>query len=847
MSLRVCIEPSFDVDRTGGVARVVEAQRRFLPQFDIELVDNPLGPRTQIYIGHAGNVTSRDDIPRVQCCHGLYWTEPPYKWPKWATIRNGEIARALVEADMIVTPSEWVADIIRRDLWAPVNVVPNGIDPELIDSPVIASPSSYVYWNKARIDAVCEIGSLTELAKRSPGRQFVVTVPAVRPLPNVTSIGVVPYSQAIAAMRNASIYLATTREVFGVSVLEALACGVPLLGYAWGGQREQMGLPDDGGTRPEGILVPPGNIDLLTDALSRMTNPSVWRSMSEAAKERSRAYNWQTIMESFAADLHGLWNRWDGHRPAYSPEVSVVIPCYNMKRWLRGCLASLASQKTPPPFEVIIVDDASTDGSYEEAKRLAEEAGFECRVLRHPSNRYLADALNTGIHEARGKWIVNLDPDNELPPLALRDLNRAAARHPELDVVYGLMQIIKPDGSVDARWPNGIATYPPLVYNYEEQMRHENQVHSSAMFRRRMWERSGGYRQYAFAGDPPTRLNSDAEFWTRCGALGFRFGRVIEDPTLRYRLLAESMSHTVPEWDWTEPSPRHPCVTLGAPGGRLHTHEPIQISVIVDGYFPEALVESLWPQTFDRWECLVVLPPGVFLPPYAKRVMSEEDALAQARGKWKLKLNSASISRLEPEALEAFYTAHASDPAGLYDVEDSSLEGKVIMPCGGCGGGMRVTRRPGPPISSQQSRSQNVGAATAPPPPVARRLMPNQAGTSGRMTFVEFTGSGFRTRYMHRVDQRTRQRFQYIFGNEPDHRRVLVHVEDLTELVQNTQYREVSREELTEKELEALDAINEAADAAARVPAAISPTVTISPAMGRMRTSPGEGQELLRV
>lgn len=49
--LKVFIEPSFDVDRTGGVARVVEAQRRFLPAFDIEIVDDL--KQAQVYIGHA--------------------------------------------------------------------------------------------------------------------------------------------------------------------------------------------------------------------------------------------------------------------------------------------------------------------------------------------------------------------------------------------------------------------------------------------------------------------------------------------------------------------------------------------------------------------------------------------------------------------------------------------------------------------------------------------------------------------------------------------------------------------------------------------------------------------------
>lgn len=382
-------------------------------------------------------------------------------------------------------------------------------------------------------------------------------------------------------------------------------------------------------------------------------------------------------------------------------------------------------------------------------------------------------------------------------------------------------------------------------------MRHEQQVHSSAMFRRRMWERSGGYRQYVGVGEAfskgPIRLNSDAEFWTRCGALGFRFGRVVEESTLRYRMRADSMSRTVPEWDWTEPSPRHPCVTLGAPGGRLHTHEPVQITIAVTGGDPAAIVESLWPQTFDLWEVIVVeagySTGGSFMPPYARHAPDLATAGKMARGKAQIVVDSSAVARFEPDALETFYKAHAADLRGLYDVEDSSLEGKVVMPCGGCGGGMRVTRRPGPPISSRMARSQNTATptqmTTRQEQPVNRRQQ-QQPGISGRMTFIEFTGSGFRTRYMHRTDLKTRTRFQYIFGNESDHRRVMVHVEDVAELTQNVQYREIPREELTDQEREMLDAVNAAADAASKVEELAPATITISAATGRKRTFRGD-------
>lgn len=835
--LKVFIDPKFESNQTGGVARVVEAQRRFLPAFDIEIVENIAD--AQVYIGHAGSWTTRTDIPRIACCHGMYWSDPMYSWQKWAKVRNAEIARCLVEADMVVTPSEWVADIIRRDLWAPVNVVPNGIDPELINAPVLASASSYVYWNKARIDAVCEIGSLTDLSNRHPEREFVITVPSTRPRPNVKAVGVVPYDRSIELMRHAAVYLATTREVFGVSVLEALAAGVPVLGYAWGGQREQLGTPFEGAIRPEGILVRPGDLDALGEALARMSDPMVWEMMSEAAKERSGAYNWARIMERFAADIHKLWSSWPGHRPAHTPKVTVVIPCYNLGKYLDGAIQSVYRQESAPEWEIVVVDDASTDPETREV--LAKiGAGFydgRTRLIRHPLNLYLAEVLNTGIKDARGEWIINLDADNTLPTHALRDLMRGAAKHPELDCIYGKMRIIREDGSPDSRWgTDGIASYPPTTFNYESLMRHENQVHSSAMFKRRMWERAGGYRQYAFSegADFPgldirvegkaVRLNSDAEFWTRCASLGFRFGRVVDTTTLNYRMLQGSMSKTVPEWDWTEPSPKHPVVSLGAPitAGRVLSHEPLQLSVIVYGGDPGGVVESLWPQTFDRWEVIVVgtgwsgePSPQEFLPPYTKFAPSLERAQEQARGRWVLKVDADKVSRFLPDALASFMTV-ADRAAGVYDESDYSLEGK-LMPCGSCGGGLRR-------VSPMRSRprtmtlEESTRSAPAPAPKVAagRRMGKAGGGTlataptglSGKMTLVRFEGSGFRTLYMQRTNPVTRQRFQYVFGGIEGQRKVFVYDEDVARVTANTQYKIVPPSEMTSDELTQYEAIN---------------------------------------
>ena len=89
-----------------------------------------------------------------------------------------------------------------------------------------------------------------------------------------------------------------------------------------------------------------------------------------------------------------------------APLVSVIIPTYNRADLVRQALASVAAQ-TFPGFEIVVVDDGGTDGTYE-----VLSAGPEFRVLRHPSRRGVSAARNTGIAAARGEWLAFLDSDD---------------------------------------------------------------------------------------------------------------------------------------------------------------------------------------------------------------------------------------------------------------------------------------------------------------------------------------------------------------------------------------------------------------------------------------------------
>lgn len=81
-------------------------------------------------------------------------------------------------------------------------------------------------------------------------------------------------------------------------------------------------------------------------------------------------------------------------------DVSVVVPCYNVERFVEGCLRSVTSQETSRNFEVIAVDDGSTDGT---GAVLDSVAASDPRVrVVHQANRGFSGARNRGIAECRG-------------------------------------------------------------------------------------------------------------------------------------------------------------------------------------------------------------------------------------------------------------------------------------------------------------------------------------------------------------------------------------------------------------------------------------------------------------
>src|SRR5438045_9363653 len=93
-----------------------------------------------------------------------------------------------------------------------------------------------------------------------------------------------------------------------------------------------------------------------------------------------------------------------------TPLISVVIPTHNRSNRLHTLIEVLQDQTVQEPFEVIIVDDASTDDTWDELGRLAARHGF-LRPLRVEANRGPATARNVGWRSARGTYVAFTEDD----------------------------------------------------------------------------------------------------------------------------------------------------------------------------------------------------------------------------------------------------------------------------------------------------------------------------------------------------------------------------------------------------------------------------------------------------
>lgn len=715
--MRVCINPTYSpTDHTeGGIRRVVDAMVKYLPQFGVDVTPSPDG--ADLIVNHGTYTDQRPGVPTVAACHGLYWSG--YDWPVWGDDANRAVIDNMVAAQAITVPSKWVAQAVTRGMWRPVQTIYHGV--ELEDWLPVTQHRGYVLWNKARTDPVSNHLDLDRIAETMPDTSFVSTFGSQQG--NTRIIGPQSYPMMKELVRSAGVYLQTARETGGIGFMEAMAAGVPVAGWKFGGQEEVV---VDGET---GYLAEYGDYEALATCIQRCFNER-HRLGSNARRDVQERWGWEDKVEEYANLFKSVVRDFNLPRP----RVSIVVTCYNLGKFLNEALESIVWQSiSGNAWECIIVDDRSTDNSLEIATQMVEyfkSRGAETshfRIVQPPRNLGLAGARNYGAAQARGRYLLFLDADDQLDSRCVATMADFLDTHPNASITFGALDTISEGGGQRSRnpWPNG-------RFDFTSQMAHLNQLPYASMMKREVWENLGGYRTRDWRAE-------DAGFWCRAASFGYHIAPATVEPALIYRIRSSSKSgqersqYADVDGNWTswfpwrldapsgpagdelmqqkpKPSLNIKLTPFGAqghaPSGRhsweVRHHQEPAVSIIIpvgpthSPWLVDAL-DSVMAQTCPDWEAIVIYDNSQPLPedkwPWARFMYSSEGiippyeplgagiarnaGIRAARAPLVLFLDADDI--LRPRALEMMLNTYAAQGGYVYSDTLAVLDNTHIV------------------------------------------------------------------------------------------------------------------------------------------------------------------------
>jgi glycosyltransferase involved in cell wall biosynthesis len=190
-----------------------------------------------------------------------------------------------------------------------------------------------------------------------------------------------------------------------------------------------------------------------------------------------------------------------------SPEVTVLMSCYNASRWLHEAIGSVLCQ-TFENFEFILIDDGSTDDTWDVIRMYRDKDPRIVPIKKE--NTGLQDSLNVGIAHARGAWIARLDADDLCEPDRLAEQLRYVNNHPEIVLLgAGFVEIDEQGLFIKKHlYPSG---HRELVCHLERMQRFF--PHSSAFYRVDEVRKVGGYNSRI-------RRAEDWNLWLKLASIG---------------------------------------------------------------------------------------------------------------------------------------------------------------------------------------------------------------------------------------------------------------------------------------------------------------------------------------
>lgn len=206
------------------------------------------------------------------------------------------------------------------------------------------------------------------------------------------------------------------------------------------------------------------------------------------------------------------------------PIVSIIIPAYNQGEYLKQAIESSLAQ-TFCDFEVIVVDDGSTDSTPEVVKGFTDS---RIHYLRQ-ENKGLSGARNTGIRNSRGQYLTFLDSDDLFLPDKLALLIAAFQQHPEMGMIAGQALLIDEHGKlIDT-------TFNSTMQGDSAELILGNPFHVGSIMVLKSWQEKIGFF------DENLRSYEDWDMWLRLVKAGCKI-MTIDQPVSLYRFHTAQMT-----------------------------------------------------------------------------------------------------------------------------------------------------------------------------------------------------------------------------------------------------------------------------------------------------------------
>ncbi len=374
-------------------------------------------------------------------------------------------AVALRGADLLLSPTQALLAQVgtRLGLRQPAAIIPSPISPlapPLPSPPVRTGPSRLLFFGRLEyraglhllIEAVCTLLSkqldveclfVGEDTPTGPSGQSLRAW-LERRIPRqwrerLRFQPARPFAELLPDIRSAAACCFPSLGVASPDACQqALAAGAVVVASDAGGLGEFL---EDGRS---GLLFPSGDVSRLAAALERaVVDAPLRQSLREAASQRAAGSTPERFAEQVERAVQQLAEAPRSEPPpaprskarSPRPDVSILVPYYNMGRYLPETLRSLWGQ-TFQDYEILLVDDGSTDP---ESQRLLDTLDDSRLQVIRKQNGGLSSARNAGLQRARGRWILPVDPDDLLAPTFLEKAVGVMGRTPGLGYVTSLV------------------------------------------------------------------------------------------------------------------------------------------------------------------------------------------------------------------------------------------------------------------------------------------------------------------------------------------------------------------------------------------------------------------------